>query len=102
MFTAFVPPTAGSPFEKTIQGYPWWVLPTVGLSSLLWGVVWYGGLKAIFWKRREILQVTRTPYIVKDEDGCHIQTAELVEHERLRDVQEDVESDRSSNVYEMT
>ena len=77
------------------------MLPTVGLSSLLWGVVWYGGLKAIFWKRREKLQVTRTPYIEKDEDGYHIQTAELVEHEIFRDVQGDVESNRSTEVYEM-
>jgi amino acid transporter len=105
MFTAFVPPTAGSPYEKHIQGYPWWVLPTVGLSSLLWGVVWYGGLKAILWKRRETLQVTRTPYIERDQDGHHIQTAELVEHERLREIevfQRDVESDMKANVYEMT
>jgi amino acid transporter len=102
LVATFVPPTKGSPYVKAIQGYPWWVLPTIGISSLLWGVVWWSGLKGIQWRRRVKLTVGRLPYIEKDRDGNYVQKAELVEHQWLTDVSSDSKSDRSEEVYQMT
>jgi amino acid transporter len=94
LMATFVPPSKGSPYVKAIQGYPWWVLPTFGLSSLLWGVVWWSGLKGILWLRRAKFEVGRTPYIETDQDGNYVQRAELVEHRWLIDVSSDSERDR--------
>ena len=33
----FVPPSAGSPFAKSIIGIEWYIVPTVGLSALILG-----------------------------------------------------------------
>lgn len=70
-----------STFSFNIIGYPWYIVPTIGISSLLWGVVWWFGIKGLEWQRWRKLIVTRTPYVVQDQDGHYVQKAELVEHE---------------------
>lgn len=78
---SFVPPMEDSTFSFNIIGYPWYIVPTIGISSLLWGVVWWFGIKGLEWQRWRKLIVTRTPYVVQDQDGHYVQKAELVEHE---------------------
>jgi Amino acid permease len=77
---AFVPPALNSPFAAKIEGYPWWVLPTVGLASLLLGVIWWGGLQFSFWSRTIRLIVSRTPVLDTDKYGDEVVIAELIEH----------------------
>lgn len=86
IFASFAPPSANSPFDQSVTGYAWWVAPVIGLSSLLFGVVWWCGLQILQWKGRWRLHVRRTPYIVKDEDGNYVQKVELVDHERIVNV----------------
>jgi amino acid transporter len=100
LFATFARPSSDSTFAKKMQGYAWYLLPTIGLSSLLWGVFWWLGLKTIERNRRRKLVVTRTPYIERDDDGSYVQKAELVEHEWLTVVKSDIESDVSEKTYE--
>ena len=102
MFSAFVPPAAGSPYANAIEGYPWWILPMVCLTSLLWGVFWWLGLCVYQLSNRVTLTVQRKPWIERDEDGTYVQKAELVERRWLIHVKSDIESDRGEDVYEMT
>jgi hypothetical protein len=83
LFASFAPPSATLLFD---QNYPWWIVPVIGLSSLLFGVVWWYGLQIVQWMGRWRLNVRRTPYIERDEDGNYVQKVELVNHERLHDV----------------
>jgi amino acid transporter len=95
LIASFVPPNKGSAYSANIQGYAWYVVPTIGISSLLWGLVWWFGLRGLQWHRRRQLVVTRTPYIERDEDGGYVQKAELVEHEWVSSVKNDYESGNS-------
>lgn len=100
LFGAFAVPARDSPYVKEVLGYAWFLLPTIGLSSLLWGIIWWLGLKGIERNRRWKLDVRRVPYVERDKDGNYVQKAELVEHGRVYVVQdrarnrtfEDVES----------
>ena len=98
LFASFAKPAAKSAYTREILGYEWWVLPMVGLSSLLWGVIWWFGLKGVEWHRRRKLVVTRTPYIEKDSDGSYVQKAELVEHEWVPDIKSDSDSEEARQV----
>jgi hypothetical protein len=102
MFATFIPPFLDSPYAKAIQGYPWWILPTVGLSSMLWGVIWWFRLKIELIRRKRKLIVKRTPFLEKDEAGNYVQTAELVERRWLIHVKSDLESEDGDDVFEMT
>ncbi|OCK93857.1 amino acid transporter, partial [Cenococcum geophilum 1.58] len=101
-FSAFAPPAAGSPYANAIKGYPWWILPMVCLTSLLWGVFWWLGLCAYQWLKRVTLTVQRIPYIERDQDGNYVQKAELVERQWLIHVKSDTKSERGEDAYEMT
>jgi len=81
LFAAFVGPTKASPYIRSIQGYPWWIIPTIGLSSLLCGVVWWLGLRGIQWYGRRELVVTRTPFLAQEDGDQFVVKAELVTHE---------------------
>ncbi|KAF2417528.1 hypothetical protein EJ08DRAFT_80031 [Tothia fuscella] len=101
LFTPFVKPPGSSPFSQKNQGYVWYLLPTIGLSSLLWGVMWWFGLKGFQWSLRKKLVVTRTAYIEKDCDGNYVQKAELVEHDWVMNVRSDDDrSNRSARDYD--
>lgn len=104
--TVFVPPGAGSPFDTSSSGYPWWVMPTVGASSLLWGVFWWAGLMAGLWFLRRRLEVTRVPYLEVDQDGHYVLKAEIVTHQPRKVLRGDEENHRHDDPnrvdFEMT
>ncbi|KAF2232477.1 hypothetical protein EV356DRAFT_534588 [Viridothelium virens] len=96
IFASFVKPSKDSAYTSSKQGYPWYVLPTVGLSCLLLGVAWWTGLKGVEWHRRRTLVVSRTPYIERVSEGEYVQKAELVEHEWIPDTIGDSDSERAN------
>lgn len=83
IFASFIKPAANSAFSDKVTEYMWFLVPAIGLSSLLWGVVWWFGLELGQWKGRYRIVVTRTPFLDRDSEGDYVQKVELVEHERL-------------------
>jgi amino acid transporter len=83
VFAAFVKPAGTSPFAEKVTLYAWVLVPAIGLSSLLWGVIWWFGLEFAQWKGRFRIEVSRRPYLDKDSEGNYVQRVELVDHERL-------------------
>lgn len=81
LVAAFVKPGSGSPFSDL--GYKYWIVPTIGLSSLTWGLMWYGGLHLVMWKTMKELVVTRRAFPVPDRaiEGQYVQKGEIVSHE---------------------
>ncbi|KAF2099125.1 hypothetical protein NA57DRAFT_76358 [Rhizodiscina lignyota] len=98
IFASFAKPGKDSAYTASKLGYPWFVLPTVGLSCLLLGVGWWCGLKGIEWNRRRKLVVSRTPYIERVGEGEYVQKAELVEHEWIPDIKSDSDSERANSL----
>jgi len=70
--------SAGS--SDQTSGTQWYIVPTVGLSSLLLGVIYFSGLHCVMWYKGRQLVVERWPIIVKDRDE-YIQTKEIVDFE---------------------
>jgi amino acid transporter len=83
VFAAIAKPANTSPFAEKVTQYAWFLVPAIGLSTLLWGVVWWFGLELVQWKGKFRIQVSRTPYLEEDAEGNYVQRVELVEHERL-------------------
>ena len=79
--TVFLPPTQGSPFTQSVTGVPFWLVPLIGLTAPLWGLVWYGGLRFYGWNRGRELTVTREAYWRPDPNckGEYIQEAEIID-----------------------
>lgn len=76
LITAFLRPSP--PLKEVI---PWWVVPAVGLSTLLWGFVWWCGLKMVMRYRGQELDVNRRPAIIQDdEDGEWVTKFEIIDH----------------------
>lgn len=82
LFAAFAPPDATSAFSKRNSGVQWYIVPVIGMSTLLWGVIWWFGIEIVSWKWQRRLVVTRIPNIIMDTDdpGQHIMVAEVVDH----------------------
>ncbi|OCK81934.1 amino acid transporter [Lepidopterella palustris CBS 459.81] len=82
IFASFAKPADSSPYSRKVSGLPWWVVPTIGLSSLLWGVVWYVGFKLYSRIVNKELEKIREPFIMpvrRDRpDGHWIQRSEMV------------------------
>lgn len=83
LITAFVKPGNGSPWSYEKAHVQWYIAPTIGLSTLIWGVVWYWGLHGVMWKKSKTLIVTRRVLAVRDRDDPQqwIQKGEIVTHE---------------------
>ena len=78
---AFVPPRSDTlPFHSRWVQYPHWLVPSIGVGSLLLGVVWWCGFQLYMLKRGEVLVVTRKPFLIDDDDGKKVQKYELIEH----------------------
>jgi hypothetical protein len=79
LFAAFARPSASSAFSKGASGLQWYIVPAIGMSTLLWGVIWWFGIQIMSWKWQRQLVVTRIPNIIVDTDdlGQHIMVAEL-------------------------
>jgi amino acid transporter len=82
LVTAFIPPRSGSPFHRSVTGISWYIIPTIGLSGPLWGVLYYWGLLTYQWKIGKQLEVSRRAYCERDPD-CpdeYVQRAEIIDH----------------------
>ena len=77
LLAAFAPPSDDD------GGIKWYLLPAIGLSVPLWGVVWYLGLRLIMVKRGRYLVVRRDPTTKPDEEvpGQYVMTAEQITHD---------------------
>ena len=85
LITAFVPPKRGSPYHQSVSGFPWYIIPTVGITAPFWGVFWYWGLLIYQWRIGKQLEVSRTAYWIEDPD-CdnghveYVQDLEVIDH----------------------
>ncbi|KAF1984288.1 amino acid transporter [Aulographum hederae CBS 113979] len=79
LITAFLRPSPTSPFART--DIRWFIVPAIGLSTPLWGVLWWLGLHAVMKQRGLKLVVTRFPYCEKDDEGAEwVMKHEIVDH----------------------
>ncbi|KAK4208073.1 amino acid/polyamine transporter I [Rhypophila decipiens] len=67
LFAALGKPEDSSPFSSAQSGIQWYLLPAIGLSVPLWGVLWYGGLRLKMWWIDRELVVERVPRVDPDE-----------------------------------
>ena len=77
-FASFAPPTQGSPFLTQVQ---WFVVPTVGLSLLVLGYLYYLALVYVVprtIKRNQMLVTDREAVIVR-ENGEYVQYLEIID-----------------------
>ena len=76
LVTAFIKPT------KNIKpSYPYFLVPVIGLSTILWGTAWWVGLKLIERWRGQTLRVERKPHVVQDEEeGEYVMKYETIRH----------------------
>ncbi len=78
LVASFVPPKAGSPFLTKVK---WFVIPTVGLSFLVLGYIYYLGLIYLIpplFKKGKMLYADRKAIIVR-ENGEYVQYLEIVD-----------------------
>jgi amino acid transporter len=82
LVSAFIPPSSGSPYAPKLAGIQWYIIPTIGLSSPLWGLLWYYGFMGYQKWSGWDLQVDRTAFWMKDPDNPdeYVQRAEVVTH----------------------
>ncbi len=82
LIAAFIPPGPDSPFLKSVTGIAWYIVPVVGISAPLWGMLWYWGLLCYEWKIGRHLVVSREAYWQPDPDcpGEFAQQAEIIDH----------------------
>jgi amino acid transporter len=82
LVAAFIPPQRGSPYHRSITGYDWFIIPTIGITAPFWGVLWYWGMLVYEWKIGKHLDVTRQAYWMQDPDcpSEYVQRAEVINH----------------------
>jgi hypothetical protein len=79
LVTAFLNPSTAPP-------YPYYLVSAIGLSALLWGVVWWIGMKAYESWRGLRLSVTRIPCIRQEEEnGEWVMIYEIIRHRWMID-----------------
>lgn len=83
LIAAFVKPGDASPWSYKNAHVQWYIAPTIGLSTLTWGVIWYWGLHGVMLKKAKKLIVTRRVLAVRDPDDPEqwIQKGEVVTHD---------------------
>lgn len=79
----FIPPSSTSPFSSVKSGVQHYIVPTVGLGTLLIGYTYYVVFAKLIprW-RKKVLIVEREPIIVRQggrHDGEWVQILEVVE-----------------------
>ena len=79
---AFTPPTRGSPYHESVTHFKWFIVPAIGISAPLWGLLYYALLRAYQRYNNVELIVTRVPFWMKDPDcqGEYVQRAEVIDH----------------------
>lgn len=82
LICAFIPPSFGSPYAPKLAGIKWYIVPTIGLSSPLWGLLWYHCFMAYQRWTKWDLQVERKAFWMADPDDAdeYVQRAEVVSH----------------------
>ena len=111
LVASFLKPADGSPFAYSTTNIQWYILPSIGISSLLWGVIWWLGMQLDMRARKLTLVVKRIPYIEPvaeeddsgygDDDGEWVVRSEYIKHEKKsRAFVETNEWDGSSEVAE--
>ncbi|KAK5716211.1 hypothetical protein LTR17_016553 [Elasticomyces elasticus] len=82
LVTAFIPPQRGSPYHQDVTGLPWYIVPSIGITAPLWGLLWYGGILIRERKTRKHLVVRRKAFWTPDPDdpGEYIEWAEVIHH----------------------
>ncbi len=79
---AFIPPTVGSPAWKEWQGLQWYIVPSIGLGTLLIGYAYYFVFHIVIPRRKRQERVwEREPVIVRqfgEVEGEWVQALELV------------------------
>lgn len=79
LVASFIPPSAGSPFASRNTDIKWYIVPTVGLCSLVVGYIYYLGFQYVVPRiMKKVLVVEREAVLVK-EQGEWVQAMELVE-----------------------
>jgi amino acid transporter len=81
LFAICVPPSARRPNDE-----PHWIMPLIGWTMPLVGVLWWSGLLSYLWKCRKTLVVKRLPLLDFDRRGQAVQLAEFVEVRAVPDV----------------
>ena len=84
LIAAFVPPSESSPYSYKNAGIKWYLVPCIGLSAPLWGLVWYAGLSTYLRFLPYDFLVDRSAFWMKDPDNEeeYIQRAEIINHIR--------------------
>lgn len=79
----FLPPSSGSPFAYETTHVRWYIVPTVGLGTLVLGYIYYFGFAVVLPRlKHQVRVVEREPVIVRQfgrPDGEWVQVMELVE-----------------------
>src|SRR5437868_5644902 len=76
MVTAFLKPR-----NEGRSTVPHFVVPTLGISAIFWGVIWWLGLHFVMRQRGQRLVVTRTPFVHKgDEKDEWVLKYEIIDH----------------------
>lgn len=90
LFTAFKQPEFN--FSPELR---WWIIPSIGLSSLTWGTIWWLGLHLVMLKRMKELVVNRFTLVVPDPDcpGEYLQDSEVIRREWHVKINDDREYD---------
>lgn len=78
----FLPLNRGSSFDESVTGLPWYVVPTIGITSPFWGILWYWGFNFREKRRKRHLFVSRQAYWARDPlcEDEYVQQAELIAH----------------------
>lgn len=78
LIAAFVPPEPGSLFHESATGMAWYIVPIVGITGPLWGILWYWGLLAYEWKIGRHLVVSK--YISETPRALHVAIGDCSRH----------------------
>ncbi|KAF2202669.1 amino acid transporter [Delitschia confertaspora ATCC 74209] len=77
--TAFLNPPGS--LARTTSVMPNYVVPSIGLSTILWGVVWWLGLHLVMKQRGQRLVVTRSAFCDRpDDNGEWVLKYEIIDH----------------------
>jgi len=82
----FAPPSPQTQNSSLERGIPWWLPPLVGLSSFVFGFLWWVGVRFREWSKHLKLETRKLPYIHNEPGQDPIQKVVVVEHAWKPDV----------------
>lgn len=93
LIASFVPPTSTSDVQYAAgrSGLPWYVVPVTGMSTLLWGPLWFWGLKRVEHRKGAVLinhrnaELTESRWVRRGEERIEwVMTSEIIDREWVR------------------